>query len=452
MYHVRRESHVTVKYLIFRSCLHDLLLHHVEYQAENGPKKTEQWYFLEAIRFKRIKELHAIALPLPQSYWTELFRGRFENLIKLNVYLSCNDQLLALIPDYCPNLEYLDASSPMSGRFETSDSDRIVTDSGLRYLARCRKLKVLKLNYPRPCMIPGAPRFPTYVTFSGLRHLLKSVPTLEAFPPVDIGEVLSTGFEDVDSLNLRIVEHWSPSSKSLEDIFRLCKLINRLILIGPVDDSKASVTETLCQADISPSEIELHDIKLGDQFDAFLNQFGLNLTSLTLTQMDRADEITFKQVILIAKHCPNLRVFGCNQLVNRVSDPLPPTNLRQFAKLEILSLSGWNLNFKKLLTFCTEFAQGLEELRLDDERSLWVRVDRQILDFIKSTNLKRLFFSRNFRCSDEIALEIIEKFPNLRQLTAYGSDFVALKKELASQNYDIEIRNVGSFSRIFHNM
>lgn len=110
------------------------------------------YLFYKTTLHDNIKKFCAKNLKLKLTYWECLFQTSFYNLIDLNLALSCTDEILKLISQYCPNLEYLNATcryermriGPNATSFTLS-----VTDMGLKYLTACQKLKKVILNEPR---------------------------------------------------------------------------------------------------------------------------------------------------------------------------------------------------------------------------------------------------------------------------------------------------------------
>lgn len=70
----------------------------------------------------------------------------------LNLALSCNDAILKMIPKYCPNLEWLNATCKYERVNQGGNATSFtisVTDVGLACLCNCKKLKILTINDPR---------------------------------------------------------------------------------------------------------------------------------------------------------------------------------------------------------------------------------------------------------------------------------------------------------------
>lgn len=401
-----------------------------------------QYYFFFITCHNQMTEFSSKYIEIKPTYWLDLFSQNFENLKVLNLALTCNDDLLKLIPTYCPNLETLNASSryvlqhpsiTISGRGYFG-IHLAVSDAGLRHLKDCKKLRVLVLNEPRG----ERPIANNHITYNGLRYLLRHIRTLEDISYSDIGHVITTNFEDSRRLNLKVIRHIHPTGSSLRRIFNLCKQIKVLNLRDPTGHTTDPIEEICRARDQKFSEIEFQNISFGNHFEVFFKNFGENLVSISISYTC-SDDINFNQIVMIGAHCPNLEFFLCNNISNAVSDGSEGTKLihfRPFAELRSLHISGMDLDLGKLLPYFTENATRLTVLKIHE--LCHVRIaDKMILNFTHGPCLRHLEVSRLQFTRHGIEM-LIEKFINLNFLiVTCTEDCRDLIASIKVQNYEI---------------
>lgn len=349
-----------------------------------------------------------------------------------------------MVPRYCPHLEYLNATSKY--RFHDMHSvyrerKRIlqlpVSDAGLRQLQACKRLRVLIINEPRG----EHPIATNQITYNGLRYLLRHVTTLEDISYFDIGYVITTNFSDISTLNLTTIRHIHPTASTIREIFRLCKRISLLNLNGSNSqtvEAADGLTKEICAANQCFKEIEFQNIYFGTNFEKFFIKFGYNLVSLSLS-FTRA-ELNIEHIVTIGLHCPNLRFFLCNNLLNspKCITESDSKFLRPFNELRSLHLSGHCINIENLLQYCTEYASNLEVLKIHEMNG--IRSFGKIgLNWINAPNLRLLELSR-LVCSRICIESIIEKFSYMNFLIVQCSENCCdLINRIKSQNYDLVI-------------
>lgn len=404
---------------------------------------VRQYYFFLVVSHKHLTEFCAKYIDLNLSFWECLFNENFLNLRVLNLALSCNDFILKLVPKYCPQLEYLNATSKYvcsnysRGRPDSNLRLQLsVTDTGLSYLQECQKLKTLVINEPRGEEL----LLMNQTSYDGIRLLLRTVKTLEDISYSNIGYVLSNKLEDVNHLNLTVVRHLDPTEATLKEIFRLCRNIKKLNLINYAFESSVEMCEQLCSAPCKFKEIEFQNIHIGHQFEQFFEKFGENLTSISLSYT--RSELTFSQIVTIGNYCPSLKFFLCNHLMDQQYVPNFVKNytdtkiLAPFSQLESLFISGCNIAIDVVVKYCTEYAVNLKILKIHERISINF-IDEMLLQFINSRNLRQMELSRRLLCTKAGIEKIIEKYHRLNFLKVHSRDNCTdLLKSMNSQNYD----------------
>lgn len=397
-----------------------------------------QYYFFQIVSHNQLSKFCGKYIELNVSYWKCLFEENFGNLKILNLALSCNDLVLELIPKYCPQLEYLNATSKYLFRDAPTfyrNTNRMlqlpVSDAGLSHLQACKKLRVLIVNEPRG----EYPIATNQITYNGLRFLLRHIPTLEDISYSDIGYVITTKFGDVNTLNLNVIRHIHPSESSIREILRLCKNIRQFNLNGLTSERSTTVAKEICASEHQFKDIEFQNIYFDDYFDAFFAKFGEHLVSISLSYTQA--ELCVADVITISIYCPNVRFFLCNNLLNKNCIPIKRSgNVRPFVQLKSLYLSGCNIEMEVLLKYCTEFAINLEIVKIHELTNIR-NVDDVILKCINSANLKQLELSR-LLCSRNGIDRIIDKFPKLNFLIVQCTENCnELMQRMRAQNYEL---------------
>lgn len=415
-----------------------------------------QYFFYLIVSHKQLTKFCAKYVDLSPSFWECLFEANFENLKVLNLALSCNDFILQLIPKYCPQLEYLNATSKYvcrnysPGRLDNFTLQLSVTDRGLSYLQTCNKLKVLIINEPRG----EQPVVRNQITYDGIRFLLRKIKTLEDISYSDIGNVLSQKFKDVDQLKLNVVRHINPSEFTLREIFRLCQNIWKINLINYNVEPSMRMCAELCSASCKFKEIEFQNIHLGFQFNYFFLKFGENLEAISLSYTQ--SELTFAHIIIIGNACPNLKFFLCNHLMDQQRSELYLAKhyermaiVKPFCHLESLFISGFNIEIDVIVRYCTEYAANLKVLKIHEQVGINI-IDEVLLKCINSCNLRQMELSRRLLCSKAGIEKIIDKYQKLNFLKVHSRDNCTdLVKSMNSQNYDFVLIVNDSHSESF---
>lgn len=423
--------------------LDDILEYNATHRKDNWDSLA-QYSFFVAIVHDHVTKFHAKNIDLKISYWECLMQENFSHVKVLDFALSCNDLILELIGRHCPALEYLNATSKYKRFHDESREEHLrlpVTDKGLAHLHQCTRLKTLVINEPRGALTRfGSRVWSNEITYDGLRFLLKSVKTLEELSYSDVGSVISHRFEDVDTLNLKVVRQFNPTEVTLREILRLCRNLEHLSLMCYESDLTPQALDLLCSSTVKLREIKFQNVCLNGFFDRFFVRFGESLTEISLSYHE--SEITFMHFVSIGRHCPNLRVFVCNQLVSGPKSNTRPArepNHRPFSQLERLMLCGENIDVVSFLSHCTEFADNFEVLKIHEERSI-MNVDEFFIKCVKAANIRHVELSRRLPCSKLGIRQIIEKYPKLEYFKVYCSENCDdLIKEYGSVNYQFKL-------------
>lgn len=377
----------------------------------------------------------------------------FSHVKVLDFTLSCNDLILELIAKCCPALEYLNATSKYKQFHNEMRVEHLrlpVTDKGLAHLQRCRRLKTLVINEPRGALTRfGGRVWSNEITYDGLRNLLKTVKSLEELSYSDVGTVISHSFDDVDSLNLKVVRQFNPTELTLREILRLCGNLEQLTLMCYESDLSTEALDLLCSSTVKLREIRFQNVCLGAHFPRFFNNFGEHLVDISMSYHD--SEITFWHFVSIGNLCPNLKVFVCNQLVSSNSSIgnfakrnicVPkdrPMSHRPFSQLEKLMLCGENIDVVNFLTYCTEHATNFEVLKLHEERTS-MNMDEIFINCVKSMNIRHVELSRRLPCGRLGIQQIIRKYSKLEYLKVYCLENCDdLIREYSALNYDFKL-------------
>lgn len=351
-----------------RAILEDIL------NSFDGARITESrelcYYYLTLLR----NDLQQILLTKQNSEfsiyeWNELFMtNRFEKLVHLDCGRNCTDHVLYLIGLNCPNLQYLNAMSRRKtfvvGNNATQMNDRI-TDMGLNFIAKgCQKLKCLVINDPRSGYDPHSNHRrhsnPT-ITTSGYRALLKAVPTLEYINYSNIGGLIANGMKDVDRLNLKLIQHYNPSQESVQEILRLCPLVQKFYIVSFHHAfDYTDVVAALVQNDPPLTHLSVRNINARVHIPLLVSHFP-QLTHLTV--VETVASVTMDNLIAIGKHLPALRQLVMNEYVPEVMRSFPKNGFR--AQLRSLSLSISGPFCEKAVNFClSQSGNTLQDLSL----------------------------------------------------------------------------------------
>lgn len=405
----------------YRSLLNDLLQYHYD-QDPSLLNSRFSYFFYKIVLHTQVRYFQAKKHSLSLSYWTNLFQGHFENLRSLNLSCSCNDMLLELIAQECPRLEILNATCRYerlcySGNATTFSMG--VTDVGLAHLSQCQALRLVKINEARS-QRKGRKNTITHI---GIRKMLRDIATLEDISYSDLGSVIAKDMNEVAELNLRVIRHYNASPASLLEIFRLCPRLRHLHLIFFSKQCAESIIDLLLEnIPTTIQAIELQNLNFCYKFQPFLEQIGVRLHYLSI--VSNFESISLDQMVLIGRHCPNLRHLCLSQLTN-VPASMPfrrPSNFGQFSQLEYLDLSGKNLNLQPLLTFCTENAKDLRVLTLCEKEERCDDGDRIFRDWIRPANIRHVDISSNVVFSWNGVSQLIAGYPKLEFLSVNYED------------------------------
>lgn len=387
---------------------------------------------------KRVTHFKAKNHQLKRSYWECLFTKSFHNLIELNLALSCNDDVLQLIAQNCPNLEYLNATCRYE-RVRVGSNANVyalsVSDLGLSYICDCRKLKIITINEPRS---------PTYgvkhcLTYAGLRLLLTQIPTIQDISYTDMGSVISKSMEQVETLNLRAIRHFSATDESIREIFRLCRNLEEIHLTFFNSENRDSIVNQLINSNLKLTTISLVNLNLLSNFDRFFETLGGNLVFLSIANSYQA--IRFINLVTIGRTCPNLKYLKYNLIDNCHEYIGDVPSIGQFKQLESLYITGHEMNLEKVLQFCTENSVNLENLKIN-EMYTTMCVDQIFLKCLHAPNIQHIEISPKYTFTLDGVRGLLERFKCLNYLNIFcGEDCHEFMNDIRTENYDLTFIN-----------
>lgn len=383
----------------------------------------------------------------------------------LNLALSCNDAILKMIPKYCPNLEWLNATCKYERVNQGGNATSFtisVTDVGLACLCNCKKLKILTINDPRsavrglrnssgssnsryhPAMeqnlkIKQKPTF-AGITYDGIRKLLREVKTLEDITYSDLGTVIAKNMEDVESLNINILRHFNATKTSLFEIFRLCKNMQELYLVFFKYDDQNGVMDELLNSSYRLRALEVQNLNCGNNFVPLFEKIGSSLVYLSIS--NEYEGLTFTDLVTIGRLCPNLKSFGCSTIDNRYEHCIQrPANINQFQHLENLFINGLSLDLLNVIRFVTENARSFKNFKLEEKLNR-TNVDNLFEEVSLPGNIQHIEMGRKLELSRVGVKKLIERFVNLTYLSVYSDeDCSDLVQCYRNGNYDFTFIN-----------
>lgn len=394
------------------------------------------YYFFKAILHSGVHRFVSKNTSLNMSYWKSLF-SYFENIIVLNLALSCTDEILELISKHCPNVEHLNITSKyVTIRSPTNALGYCitVTDSGLTHLWKCQKLKKITMNEPRSFSKNNM----TGITFTGIRNLLLNIPSIEDITYSDLGSVLAKGMENVDSLNIRTIRHFNPTVESIREILRLCTKLNDFFMTCFVIQEYNDVLDEIIKHAPKLKSLETVHLPFCDKFEQFFTTLGENLIELDV--YINAQLISFKEIIILGKCCPNLKSLRYCRISDEEKFALRPVNFGQFSKLEALWIKGEMMDINNILIFCLENAINFESLDIIDQRAPIHCLDEILLKKIISVHVRRFFIIGSLYCTKTGIIQIIEKYRNLEIVQIpTNEDCLDIKESYNSENYNFSL-------------
>nr|CAD7454710.1 unnamed protein product [Timema tahoe] len=211
------------------------------------------------------------------SFWmTQL--SRLNNLVVLDLYLACTDEILKVVGKCCPKLEQIDIVSKMEADHTYADGNNLfnalkikffVSDNGLLHLSNCKKLKVIYMNKMIRSQSAGR-----VVSKSGIRQLIKALPNIEFVSYNDMGLVIAQEMDDVGTLSLRRIIDQHPDISHIFAAARLCPKLDNLSLCFPTFEnavgSHVKILNALAESTINSTTLELIMFPIGDSFFSLL--------------------------------------------------------------------------------------------------------------------------------------------------------------------------------------
>lgn len=401
---------------------------------------TSHMYFMFLLR-PDCRKFRAKNISLPHSYWETIFASYFQNLVILNLSLSCTDYILQFVPRYCPNLEFLNATcryERMRVGLNAAAFSLSVTDAGLEHLCECRKLRVLVVNEPR-----SQSRFmQTSITYNGLRKILRCVKTLENITYSDLGSVIGKGMENVDSLNLRIVRHFNGTGETVSEILRLCGRLENLSLTFFNNTNHEDVLRQIVAFGPRLTGLQITNFNCNALFDTLFTSVGAHLQVLHIAEVRNA--LKFPHLTTIGRLCPHLTHLTILNYADDRPQIGPPPAYNQFSHLESFELACDAINFKHVMLFCLLNAQhSLQSLTVtqrDNEKVSFI--DEFLLKNFTFRSIGELTFSSCFRFSQSGIQQFILRHETLQLLNVHCPDDCSdIHNFIRTNNFDVVFIN-----------
>lgn len=390
------------------------------------------YYFFKTILHTGVQRFVSKNTSLDITYWKSLF-SYFENIIVLNLALSCTDEILELISNHCPNVEHLNITSKyVTIRSPTNALGYCitVTDSGLTHLWKCQKLKNITMNEPRSFSKNNM----TGITFTGIRNLLLNIPSIEDINYSDLGSVLAKEMENVDSLNIRTIRHFNPTLESVREILRLCKKLNDFFMTCFVIQEYDDVLDEIIKNAPKLKSLETVHLPFLHKFQQFFSTLGENLIELDIYV--NSELISFKEIIILGKYCPNLKSLRYCRISDEDKFTIRPVNFGQFSQLKSLWIKGEMMDIENILIFCLENAINLESLEIMEQGRTSNCLDEILIKKIVSLDkVKRFRIIGPFYCTKNGIIQIIEKYSNLEIVQIPSNEDCLDIQELYNKKY-----------------
>lgn len=393
--------------------------------------------------------------------WNELFvRTPFDQLTWLDCGRNCTDHVLYLISLNCPNLEYLNALSRRrlfpSGGNATLLHDRI-TDTGVDFIAqRCRKLKTLVMNDPRN----GSDRFPgeaccqltrnpfVTVSSSGYRMLLRAITSLECISYANIGGIIATGLEDVKELNLRLIQHYSPTEESMKEIIRLCPKMEKLHLVSFLDVSSGSghtntVLDEVFKGRPSLTAINFKNMAMRERMSILCDTF-MHLTELQVTES--FEYLSVDNLITIGTQLPYLKHLHLLGYCPESAAGDAFRNHKFCGQLEDLNVSFIGKYSEPALRFCVSNSEEtLQHCTLTVDTAREENIVRRLMERHSFPVLYELTLFPGFLTTMEEVLDLITHFPKLQLFTGWClGDITPIACLIQEHNLNFTFTNISN--------
>ncbi|GAB0099325.1 uncharacterized protein DMENIID0001_151810 [Sergentomyia squamirostris] len=401
---------------------------------------TSAMYALFLLR-SDIQKFKAKNIVLTKSHWEEIFTNQFQNLIVLNLSLSCTDYILENIPKCCPHLQVLNATcryERMRIGLNAAAFSLPVTDRGLEYLWDCQKLRVLVVNEPRS----QSRGIQTSITYAGLRKLLEHAKSIENITYSDMGSVVSKGMEHVDHLNLRAIKHFNATAESMEEIFRLCTKLEEISLTFFENTHQRKVLGQIIKAKPKLRCFQLIKFNCNPLVKELFEAVGEKLQILHMTEYH--DPLRFCHVVCIARSCPILRHMTLLYYSDDSKNYGKPPNFGQFTKLDTFEILCCSIDFNYMLKFCLQNCQDvLKNMTVTNyRRDSYSYVDEFFLNNFTFSQLLEVTISECFRFTPDNVMRLILKSDKLQYINVYSPDaYNEIPEFIKRNNFDVMFVN-----------
>ncbi|CAB3383237.1 Hypothetical predicted protein [Cloeon dipterum] len=431
---------------------------HLEFNCENYVNKAPQklLIFLRVVMHKDLTIFHIPVLKLlpshlgalPDSFWCQQL-STMNKLQSLNLANVCTDELLRVISESCPLLEdikVVSKSRNMSAEFNFNALRKAyhVTDSGLLYLRRCKRLKRISIGVARMQN--------RQITPKGILTLMLDLPDLQGlnYPYMDavLQNLIANGIETTFKIEQIVDKSCTLShAQMLAAQFQNLKRLH-LDLSQDMAKEKQLLESTAILKLLADSSLKLNSLRLGkicvskQTLLEFLSVKGAFLSELIL--YDNACEIDAKTLILIGTMCPYL-VQMCLQNLETgdFCGQVPPGLFPHLKDLSIISRNSWDLSI--LLSILIK-GEELVTLNIDVHYRL-CNINNFFTNFFKYAKLpklRKIIFGGSAIINQSTLENLYNNCPNLETIMCEESlvqltkqSFLDdLRDEINSKNYD----------------
>uniref|UniRef100_A0A1B0DM17 F-box domain-containing protein n=1 Tax=Phlebotomus papatasi TaxID=29031 RepID=A0A1B0DM17_PHLPP len=401
---------------------------------------TSRMYFMFLLR-PDCRKFKVKNIMLPLSYWESIFTMYFQNLVFLNLSLSCTDYILRFVPRCCPNLEVLNATcryERMRIGLNAAAFSLSVTDAGLEHLCECQKLRILVVNEPRS----QSRGIQTSITYNGLRKLLQSVKTLENITYSDLGSVIGKGMETVDSLNLRLVKHFNATGETMGEILRLCTRLENLSLTFFNNEYHDDVLQQIVLFRPKLTGLQIINFNCNRFANTLFTAVGAHLQFLHIAE--HHEPLKFHHLLTIGQQCPALKHLTILNYSDDLQQIGPPPNFNQFSHMELFELGCTSINFPYVMLFCLQNAQNtLHSITLthrDHDKAIFI--DEFLLKHFTFRIILEITISSCYRFSRTGIEQLLLRHETLQYLNVHCPDDCGhIRNFIKNNNLDVVFIN-----------
>lgn len=349
-----------------------------------------------------------------------------KHLRSLCLCFDCNDSIVQILGENCPNLQCLDVTS-----------SRSVTDRSIPALLKCGQLYELQLHR-------------TSVSIEGIAQLLTGLDKLQDVGRCDeFGAVIHyihVTFPKCGPLSLKKLQTRDLTTQHLRLLVDICPKIEHVSLFHDEQYTDLTVLTTLDS---------LKDLKLlsCDFYTDYMRQLleirGCNLTSLHL---EHVEEIDLNAIVSISQYCPrlkNLVLYNCDFREQTVAY----NRSYKVKPFQCLERVFWVVDCALLhLEFILLHSNNIKYIHLGSSTGIshesFVKI--MAVNPLKELEELRILYSSDMNIRTVNML--LASCPKLRVLSELESwngisaeELATFKRFINSNNYDLDIRPILSY-------